>query len=123
MNALGNGKTLGERGDADQTNSGPLFPMGLAMTTSSPAEADGTADGTVSEDTEGGSIFPTSSSLTRRAHNSHITSNKYFFSSFNNAGLLHSMSADCCMPQRQKLGPLVAVGGRWPPWLACVYFA
>jgi hypothetical protein len=32
MDALGDGKILGERGIADQTNSGPLFPMGIPMT-------------------------------------------------------------------------------------------
>jgi hypothetical protein len=58
MDALGNGKILGERGVADQTNSGPLFPMGLSMTCS-PAEVDGTAKGTVLEGAEGGSIFST----------------------------------------------------------------
>jgi hypothetical protein len=63
MDALGNGKILGERGAADQTNSGPLFPMGLS-TTSLPLEVDGTAEGTVSEGAEGGAIFPTSSSST-----------------------------------------------------------
>jgi hypothetical protein len=57
MDALGNGTILGKRGDADQTNSAPLFPMGLSMT-SSPAEVDGTAEGTVLEGAEGGLIFP-----------------------------------------------------------------
>jgi hypothetical protein len=78
MDALGNGKILVERGAADQLNSGPVFPMGLSMT-SLPAEVDGTADGTVSEGAEGGGIFPTSLSSTRRAYNSHINSNKYTF--------------------------------------------
>ncbi len=78
MDALGDGKILGERGTADQTNSGPLFPMGLS-TTSLPAEVDGTAEGTVLEGAERGAIFPTSSLSTRRAHNSHINSNKYIF--------------------------------------------
>ncbi len=74
IDAFGNSKILGESGLADQTNSAPLFPRGLSMT-SLPAEADGTVDGTVSEGTKGGSIFPTSLLLTQRAHNSHITSN------------------------------------------------
>jgi hypothetical protein len=76
MDALGNGKILGERGTADQTNSGPIFPMGLSMT-SLPAEVDGTAESTVLEGAEGGAIFPTSLLLTGRAHNCHINSNKY----------------------------------------------
>ncbi len=46
-----------------------------------------------------------------------------FVSSFNDADLLRSMLADCCMPRRQEWGTMAAVGGRWPPWLACVYFA
>jgi hypothetical protein len=57
MDALGDGKILGERDAADQTNSSPLFRMGLS-TTSSPAEVDGTAEGTVSEGAKGGGIFP-----------------------------------------------------------------
>ncbi len=44
--AFGNGKILRESGLADQTNSAPLFPRGLSMT-SLLAEVDGTADGTV----------------------------------------------------------------------------
>jgi hypothetical protein len=60
MDALGDGKILGERGATDQTNRGPLFPMGLS-TTSLPAEVDGAAKGTVSEGAEWGAIFPTSS--------------------------------------------------------------
>jgi hypothetical protein len=52
MDALGNGKILGERGATDQTNSGPLLPMGLSMT-SLPAEVDGTAKGTVLEGAKG----------------------------------------------------------------------
>ncbi len=75
---FGNGKILGERGAADQTNSSPLFLIGLS-TTSLPAEVDGTAEGTVSEGAEGGAIFPTSLSLTGRAYNSLSNSNKYFF--------------------------------------------
>jgi hypothetical protein len=63
IDAFGNGKILGESGLADQTKNAPLFPRGLSMT-SLPAEVDGTADGSVSEGTEGGSIFPTSSSST-----------------------------------------------------------
>jgi hypothetical protein len=77
MDTLGDGKILGESGLADQTNSGPLFQMGLSMT-SLPAEVDGTAIGTVLEGTGGGSKFPTALLLTRRAHNSHITSNNFF---------------------------------------------
>jgi hypothetical protein len=76
--AFGDGKILRESGLADQTNSAPLFPRGLSMT-SLPAEVDDTADGTVSDGAKGGSIFPKSLSLTQRAHNGHITSNKYFF--------------------------------------------
>ncbi len=53
-----NGKIFGEIGFAYQTNSAPLFPRGLSMT-SSPAEVDGFADGTVSESARGGVIFPT----------------------------------------------------------------
>jgi hypothetical protein len=78
MDALGDGKILGKRGAADQTNSRPLFLMGLSAT-SLPAEVDGTAKGTVLEGAEGGAIFPTSLSSTQRAHNSHINSNKYIF--------------------------------------------
>jgi hypothetical protein len=73
-------------------------------------EVDGTAECTVSEGTKGGAIFPTSSLLTQRAHNCHIDSNKYFFSSFN-------------LPRCQEWGTMAAMGGRQPPWLACVYFA
>jgi hypothetical protein len=76
MNAFGDGKILGEGGVADQTNSTPLFPTSLSMT-SSPAELDGTVKGTFSEGTWGGSIFLTLSLLTQRAHNIHINSNKY----------------------------------------------
>jgi hypothetical protein len=57
MDALGDGEILGERGVADHANIGPLFPMGLSMT-SSLAEVDGTAEGTVLEGAEWGSIFP-----------------------------------------------------------------
>ncbi len=80
MDALGNGKILGKRGVANQTNSGPLFPMGLSMT-GLPAEVDGTAKGTFLEGAKGASIFPTSSLSTQRAYNCHITSNIYIFSS------------------------------------------
>ncbi len=96
--------------------------MGLSVT-SLPAELDGTAEGTVSEVAKRGSIFPTSLLLTQRVHNSHITSNKYIFSSFNNVDLLRSMMPDCCMPWRQKWGTMAAVGGQRQPWLACVHFA
>jgi hypothetical protein len=78
MDALGNGKILGERSATDQTNSSPLFPMGLS-TTSLPAEVDGTAKGTVLEGTKGGAFFPTLSLSTQCAHNCHINSNKCFF--------------------------------------------
>jgi hypothetical protein len=57
IDAFGDGKILWKSGLADQTNSAPLFPRGLSMT-SLPAEMDSTADGSVSEGTEGGSIFP-----------------------------------------------------------------
>jgi hypothetical protein len=119
MDAFGDGRILGEGGVADQTNIAPLFPIGLSVT-SSPAEVDGTADDIVSEGTKRGFIFPTLSSSTQCAHNSHITTNKYIFSGFNNVDLLHSMSADCCMPWCQEWGTMVAVGGRQPQWLACV---
>jgi hypothetical protein len=52
MVTFGDGKILGEGGVADQTNSVPLSPKGLSMT-SLLAEVDGTAVGTVSEGTEG----------------------------------------------------------------------
>jgi hypothetical protein len=78
IDALGDGKILGERGAADQTNSRPHFPMGLSMT-SLPAEVDSTAKGNVLEGPKGGGIFPTSLSSTRHAHNCHINSNKYIF--------------------------------------------
>ncbi len=78
MDALGNGKILGERGTADQTNKGPLFLMGLSMT-SLPAEVDGTAEGTVLEGAKRGGIFPTLLLSTQHAHNCHINSNKYIF--------------------------------------------
>jgi hypothetical protein len=77
MDAFGNGKILGEGGIADQTKNAPLFPMGLSMT-SSLVEVDGTLEGTVLKGVERGSIFPTSSLSTRRAHNSHINSNIFF---------------------------------------------
>jgi hypothetical protein len=78
MDDFGDCKILGEGGIPDQTNSVPLFPTGLSVT-SLPAEVDGTAKGTVLEGTKRGFIFPKSSSLTQCAHNSHITSNKYIF--------------------------------------------
>jgi hypothetical protein len=96
--------------------------MGLS-TTSLPAEVDGTAEGTLSEGDEGGGISPTSSLSTRRAHNSHINSNKYIFSSFDDVDLLRSMSADSFMHWHQEWGTMAAVGGLRPPCLACVYFA
>jgi hypothetical protein len=78
MDTFGNGKILEEGGIADQANSTPLFQMGLTMT-SLPAEVDSTAEGTVLEGSERGSIFPTSLSSTQRAHKSHITSSKYIY--------------------------------------------
>jgi hypothetical protein len=122
MNALGDGKILGERGATDQTNSSSLFPMGLS-TTSLPAEVDCTANGTILEGTEGLPFF-----LHRRCqHDMHIIVIliliNVFFSSFNDMDLLRSMLADCCMPWRQEWGTMAAVGGLRPPWLACVYFA
>ncbi len=57
MDALGDGKIFGKRGNADQTNSSPLFPMGLSVT-SLLAEVNGTAEGTVSEGAKEGPIFP-----------------------------------------------------------------
>ncbi len=50
-----------------------------------------------------------------------MTSNKFIFSSFNNADLLRSMLADYCMPRLQEWGTVAAVGGWWLPWLAGVY--
>jgi hypothetical protein len=76
--AFGDAKILGEGGVTDQINSAPLFPGCLCMT-SLPAEAEGTADGTVSEDAKGGSIFPTSLLSMQHAYISHITSNIYIF--------------------------------------------
>jgi hypothetical protein len=61
--SFGGGEILREYGLADQTNSAPLFPRGLSMT-SLLVEANSTADSTVSEGTNGGSIFPTLSLLT-----------------------------------------------------------
>jgi hypothetical protein len=122
MDAFGDGKILGEGGVANQTNSAPLFPMGLSMT-SLPAEVDGTLEGTVSEGTKGGQYFP----LCCCRHDVHIIVIliviNIFFSSFNNVDLLCSMSADCCMPQCQEWGTMAALGGLRPPWLACVYFS
>ncbi len=101
MDALGDGKILGKRSAADQTNSGPLFPMGLSMT-SLPAEVDGTAEGTVLEGAEGGGIFL----HCRHQHDVHIIVIliviNIFFSSFNDVDILHSMSADCYMPRHQE---------------------
>jgi hypothetical protein len=122
MDALGDGKILRERGATDQTNSNPLFPMGLS-TTSLPAEVVGTAEGSVSEGAGGGPFFP----HRRRRHNVHIIVIliviNILFSGFNDVDLLGSMPADCCMPRRQEWGNMAAVGGLRPPWLACVYFA
>jgi hypothetical protein len=56
MDGFGDGKILGERGTADQTNSGLLFPMGLS-TTSLLAKVDGTAKGTFLEGAKGGGHF------------------------------------------------------------------
>jgi hypothetical protein len=73
--------------------------------------------------TRGGAFFP----HRRCQHDVHtvviLIVIHIFFSSFNDVDLLHSMLADCCMPRRQEWGTMVAVGGLWPPWLACVYFA
>jgi hypothetical protein len=77
MDAFGNGKILGERGVADQTNSSPLFLTGLSMT-SLLAEVDSIAECTVLEGAKEGSIFPTLLLSTQRAHNSHMTSNDFF---------------------------------------------
>ncbi len=47
---------------------------------------------------------------------SHITSNKYFFSSFNNVDPSHMMLIDCYVLCCQECGPIAAVW-RWrPPW-------
>ncbi len=118
---LGMAKFSGREASLTKQTARPSNPMGLSVT-SLPAEMDGTADGTVSEGAKRGFIFPTSSPSTQRAHNSHITSNKIFFSSFQDVDLLHSMLANCCTPRRQEWGTMAAVGGRWPPWFACVFF-
>jgi hypothetical protein len=57
MDALGNGKIVGERGVTDQTNSSPLFPMVLPMT-SLPGEVEGTAEAIVLEGAKGGPFSP-----------------------------------------------------------------
>ncbi len=49
-------------------------------------------------------------------NNSHINSNKYIFSSFNDADPLHIMLVDCWMLCCQECGPITAVWGRRPPW-------
>ena len=92
--AFSDGIFGGESGLAGKTNSAPLFPRGLSMT-NLPAEADGTADSTVSEGTEGGGpYFP---------HNccQHIVLiivtllvKNIFFSNFNGVDLLCSILAD-----------------------------
>ncbi len=68
MDAFGDGEILGEGGVADQTNSAPLYPTGLSMT-SLPVEVDGTAEGTVSEGAKGGPYFPCCCCQ----HNMHLT--------------------------------------------------
>ncbi len=122
MDALGDCKILWERGTADQTNSGPLFPMGLSMKLTSGGgwhcqrHCFGRCRGE-------GAFFP----HCRCQHNVHIIVIliviNIFFSSFNDVDLLRSMTADCCMPWCQEWGTMAAVGGLRPPWLACVYFA
>jgi hypothetical protein len=47
---------------------------------------------------------------------SHINSNKYFFSSFNDADPSHIMLVDCCMFYCRECGPISAVGMTPPPW-------
>jgi hypothetical protein len=41
--------------------------------------------------------------------NSHITSNKYFFSSFNDVDPSHMMLVDCCVLCCRGCGPIAAV--------------
>jgi hypothetical protein len=48
--------------------------------------------------------------------NSHIKSNKYFFSSFNKANPSHNMLVDCCMLYCRECGPMLAVGTMPSPW-------
>jgi hypothetical protein len=112
--ALGNGEILGERGAADQTNSGPLFPVGLSVTI---------WKALFWKVPRGGPYFP----HLRHQYDVHIIVIllviSIFFSSFNEVDLLRSVLADCCVPRHQEWGAIVAVGGRQPPWLACVYFA
>jgi hypothetical protein len=48
--------------------------------------------------------------------NSHITSNKYFFSSFNDVDPSHMMLVDCCVLCCRGCGPTAAVWSRRPPW-------
>ena len=48
--------------------------------------------------------------------NSHITSNKYFFSSFNNVDQSHMMLVDCCVLCCRGCGPIAAVWRRRTPW-------
>jgi hypothetical protein len=50
-------------------------------------------------------------------NNSHINSNKYFFSSFNNADPSHILLVDCWMLCCRECGPITAVWRLWPPWL------
>ncbi len=49
-------------------------------------------------------------------NNSHINSNKYFFSSFNDVDLSHIMLVDCCMLCCRECGPIAAVWRQCPPW-------
>jgi hypothetical protein len=49
-------------------------------------------------------------------NSSHINSNKYFFSSFNDADPSHTMLVDCCMLYCQECGPMSAVGTTPSPW-------
>ena len=42
-------------------------------------------------------------------YGSHLNSNKYFFSSFNNADPSHIMLVDCCMLYCRECGPIAAV--------------
>ncbi len=102
--AGGVGKILGESGVNDQTNSAPLFTRGQS-TTSLPAEADGTADGTVSagDGAPGGGPYFPHRHCQRDVHILVILLViNIFFSSFNDVDLLCSMLADCCMPWHQE---------------------
>jgi len=49
-------------------------------------------------------------------NSSHINSNKFFFSSFNDANPSHTMLVDCCILYCRECGPMLAVGTTPFPW-------